>query len=162
MRRKILPPWKRWAKTLSRLNLSLFRRPSSQILTFNMILAEHKQLLDFSVMHKSTLSKLSGNYGFLNKRCNNKTCNCINNLMLILWSGFAILGSGTGVFLKFFPIFADRIFIKSKMFSFEFRGIFHPEILLETRLRHRWVPVHCSKFLIIVIPQYICEGLLLI
>lgn len=50
---------------------------------------------------------------------------------------FAILGSGTGVFLKFFPIFADRIFIKSKMFSFEFRGIFHPEILLETRLRHR-------------------------
>ena len=96
MRRKIHLPWRLWQKSLLRcikyariwvfidpyflmfyallsyLILSFFLRPSSQLPTLDMILAECKQLPNFAVMSKSTLSKWSRKLGFCYKRCSKK------------------------------------------------------------------------------------------
>lgn len=71
-------------RSLSRLILrGFFCRSSSQLPISDMIMAEYKQLLDFSVVSNSTLSKWCKKFGVCYKWYNTK-CRCNNNLTLIL------------------------------------------------------------------------------
>ena len=62
-------------KSLHRFILIFFRKSSLQLLTWNMILAECKQLLNFSFVSKSL--------NFFFYRCRVKNCKCIQNFLLI-------------------------------------------------------------------------------
>ena len=56
-RKKIHLPWQLWGKIIVSFDLKFFRRPSTQLPTLDIILAECKLLSDFTVISKNKLCK---------------------------------------------------------------------------------------------------------
>ena len=111
---------------LSPLILRLFCRPSPQLLSLDMILAECKQFLDFLVMSKSILVNSGKSLDFVVSRIMKKY-NCINNFVLIVCLQPASLLKvrlGHRYFLEISEIFSASNLIKNEaltqVFSCEF------------------------------------------
>ena len=131
---------------MSRLIL-FFRRPSPQLPTFDMILAECKTLLHFPVMSTNTLLKWCKKLGLCYKRCKK------NKEKLVIQQ----------LDVDIVPQACNYIKTETseQVFLCEFCEFWQPVNLLKTRLLQRCFPLYFAKFLIIVTLQNLCEGLLL-
>ena len=132
-------------RSLSRKILNFFRRPSPQLTTFDMTLAELKQLKEFPVMSKNTLCKWSRKIRFCISDAIKK-CKGIKKLLLMLC---------TGVSLWILRLLSVWNFVNNgnlaKVFSCEFWEFFQLAASLKTRLCHSCFLVKCEKFFIVEI-----------